>query len=234
MNTRFCPKCGSEKGPFVKGFCMDCFLKDHDLVQIDEEIKVERCVKCEKINLKGAWKENSVENIEEWVCKKVKLKEITDEKITIILNPEEEHTNAKVIISGELGGEPIRLEKEIKLKFKDTQCADCAKLSGDYYEAIIQMRFEGEMKDEKADEFESLLAQILRERHKRDGLAIVVKAIPLKTGADFLIGGKRAAKTAAEKIAKKFNTKVVSSYTLIGVDKTGKEKIRHTLCVRVK
>ncbi|MFH1586680.1 MAG: NMD3-related protein [Candidatus Diapherotrites archaeon] len=234
MNTRFCPKCGSEKGPFVKGFCTECFLKDNDLVKIDTEMEVERCVKCAKINLKGVWKEDSAENIEQWLAGKVKLKEITDEKITVILDPEEGYTNAKVIISGELRGEAIRLEKEIKLKFKDTQCLNCSKLSGDYYEAIIQMRFDGKMAEGKAGEFESMLAKILGERSKTDGLATVVNVTHLKTGADFLIGSKKAAKNAAEKIAKKFNTKVISSYTLIGVDKTGKEKIRHTHCVRVK
>ncbi len=50
---RFCPACGSEKGPFIQGLCRECFLQKQKLVEVPEKIEVTHCPVCNKIKLKG-------------------------------------------------------------------------------------------------------------------------------------------------------------------------------------
>jgi NMD protein affecting ribosome stability and mRNA decay len=74
----FCPRCGKEKGTFIKGFCLDCYLKGHELAQLPSLMQIEHCKKCGKIRFKGKWLSQSEELLKDFVRFNIKPKELKD------------------------------------------------------------------------------------------------------------------------------------------------------------
>ncbi|MFH1224684.1 MAG: NMD3-related protein [Candidatus Diapherotrites archaeon] len=233
--NRFCPRCGKEGTPenFVRGFCSACYSMEHAIVSVPRVIPVEHCKRCGKVRLHGSWEEQEEEALRALAAASVKSKDLSEPRIGVELEPSEQGaTVARVSISGKIDGSDVNVEKEILLRPQGALCDACMKLASDYYEATIQLRFEGrplqaEIK-ERLQELEDALRPILRE----DALAVVVAVKKVQRGIDVLIGSKRAAKLAAEALAKKTGGKAKRSYSLVGVDKSGKPKTRQTYCVR--
>ncbi|MDP6670183.1 MAG: NMD3-related protein, partial [archaeon] len=142
MKGMFCPKCGSTKGPFVKGLCKECFLKQNQLLAIPEEIKIEHCKFCNKIRLGGRWVEQSEEALKNFLIKKAKVKEFSDAKVSVSLEPLNETTLAKIEVVGVIDGNKISVEAETLMSQQETQCDPCMRLRSDYFEATVQIRFD--------------------------------------------------------------------------------------------
>jgi len=230
----FCPRCGKEKGPFVKGLCKDCWLERNDSIQVPDFLEIEFCKKCGKVRLSGKWVEQSERVLSEFVKKKIKLKDFDGEEVSVSIEPVgEKESIAFVEIKGRVGDTDLELEKEVLLKPKTVLCDPCMRLTSNYHEAILQVRYAGKTsllnKDTIFKEIESLLE---RERAK-DPLAGVAGIKDARNGFDVLIGSSKAGKKVAQSLAAAHNSKVVSSFKTIGVDKAGKEKKRFTYCVRV-
>ncbi|MBN1941353.1 MAG: hypothetical protein JW772_04185 [Candidatus Diapherotrites archaeon] len=226
MPTRFCPNCGTTKGPFFRGFCKKCFLKKNNLISVPEKILLERCKACGKIRVFGKWVSENPENIEKILLKQVKV---------LLEKPEikfEISDSGKVIVSakGFFENELAEVEAETSLDFAETRCDACMKLISYYHEAIIQIRGDNKKKLENAlDEAREIIAN----ESKRDSLSAIIDFKKSKNGFDLYIGSKRSAVRAARAIASKHNTSPIVSSKLVGVDKKGKQKKRLTYCVRI-
>ncbi len=232
---RFCPRCGKETNALIKGFCRECFLNGHEILLVDEELKFPKCKSCLKIKIKGAWFVESQKTLEEFLRSKMKLKEITNEKINLGMAPNADGSLSVLIsVSGTINEDKIEFEKEILLKPAIVLCDPCMRLVSDYHEAILQVRFaekpDAKAIDRKIDEINSMLAY----EKKADSLAQATKVTEETNGFDVFIGSAKAARRIAEALAKKAHTRVVSSSKLMGVDsKTGKANKRFTYCARV-
>jgi len=229
---KFCPKCGSKKGPFIKGFCNECFLKDNKLLDSIEAIEFQFCKRCNKIRVQRNWTEmNSIELIE-FIKSRVKSKEFLIHGIEVKLNelnglPFE----ALIEVKGTIEGHPLILNRVIKLKLVQGICDSCMKISSDYFEATLQARFNE--KNSKKEEIVLLEFQkLISEMNKKDPLSRIVKTNKISKGFDLVLSSNRAARVSSEKLAKKYFSKVIRSFSVVGVDKTGKEKRRYTYCVR--
>jgi len=238
MNKKFCPKCGATDKPLIKGFCLNCFLQDHpEIVQIDREIEFERCKKCGRIRVKGSWVEEREENLMEIVLSKLKLKEFSKPEIEIDfewLDEASGNYKAEIKVKGEIDNQKVEVKRETLLKAKTVVCDPCMRLTSQYHEAILQIRGG---KETAKKEFQDVLLQVnslLATEEKKDSLAKVVELHWKKNGFDVWIGSKHAAKIVAEKLAKKFKSKVTVSSKLLGRDREGREKYRFTFCVRLK
>ncbi|MEW6294972.1 MAG: NMD3-related protein [Candidatus Diapherotrites archaeon] len=229
----FCPKCGSKQKPFIKGFCMKCFLESKELIELPKELALEKCPHCSKFKLRNAWVEELWPSIEETVKSKVKALEGKIVSIEVSLKEErEEKITALAKIKMLAEGNPVQLLKEVPIKLSKVLCDPCMKLSSEYHESVIQIRFERE----KEGEWLSILEKMhekLEPLSRKDSLAKITKIEKERKGYDLWIGSKRAGKILAEDLARKFNSKVTYSYTTIGVKDSGKQKKRYTFCVRI-
>lgn len=232
---RFCPRCGKETSALIKGFCRDCFLLGHEILIVEPELKFPKCKSCGKIRIKGAWFAESPKNLEEFLRSKMKLKEITNEKINLGLAQNNDGSiSAQIGVSGTINEDKIEFGKEILLKPAIVLCDPCMRLVSDYHEAILQVRFaekpDAKAIDRKIDEINKML-----EYEKRaDSLSQAIKTTEATNGFDVFIGSAKAARRIAEALAKKAHTRVVSSSKLMGMDsKTGKANKRFTYCARV-
>ena len=55
MIFMFCVECGSTDKKMVGDICIDCFLKDFQMIEIPENIKVEICSHCNSRIEEGKW-----------------------------------------------------------------------------------------------------------------------------------------------------------------------------------
>ena len=232
---RICPKCGTSKGQFIGSFCTDCYLKDHELVQLPEKIEVEHCKVCNKIMYKGKWHEQTPENLESLVKLNIKTKEMGSEKISIDLEPMGDNTTlATVVTTGLIQNQEVTIEKETQLVPKDVMCDPCMRVQSYYHEAILQIRFKDEKPTEiKNEKIKNEVQQLLFFEKKKDPLADVIAIKKAKNGLDFFICSKKAARKTSAILASKYHSDQTVSYKTTGRDKFGKDKKRFTFCVRI-
>ncbi|MFH1239635.1 MAG: 60S ribosomal export protein NMD3 [Candidatus Diapherotrites archaeon] len=232
---RMCPKCGTNKGHFIGSFCTDCYLKDHDLVQIPEKIEIEHCKVCNKIRYRGKWQEQTPELIENLVKSNIKTKEMGSERISIDLEPMDDNTTiATVVLTGLVQNQEVTIEKETHLVPKEVMCDPCMRVQSYYHEAILQIRFKDEKPTAiKNEKIKKEIQQLLFFEKKRDPLSEAIAIKEAKNGLDFFIGSKKAARKISSILASKYKSDQTVSYKTTGRDKFGKDKKRFTFCIRI-
>lgn len=235
LTERFCPRCGKETSELIKGFCRDCFLLGHEILIVEPELKFPRCKSCGKIRIKGAWFAESQKNLEDFLLSKMKLKEITNEKINLGMAPNADGSlSVQIRVSGTINEDKIEFEKEILLKPAIVLCDPCMRLVSDYHEAILQVRFAEKPSNERVESEIARINKMLEYEKRADSLSQAIKTTEATNGFDVYIGSAKAARRIAEALAKKAHTRVVSSSKLMGIDsKTGKANKRFTYCARV-
>lgn len=234
MKPAFCPKCGKSKKKFLGALCEDCFLASKQLVLVPDALKATQCKQCGKLLLDGKWHAFSLDILEHWVKGKIKTKELDNVRIAVVGKPLE---NDAVLIAGEVVGELqgvlVKAPVQVTVALNASLCADCSKVRADYYESTIQLRFDSLPKGGPWLQVLDFVKQSVAELFVHDSLAQVSQVVRLKNGFDVYIGSKRAGKTVSDRLAKKWNGKVTRSFSLAGVDKSGKTRKRFTFLVRL-
>ena len=229
MLQRFCPKCGATEAEFIEGFCKNCYLQDHKMLEIPDKFEILFCKKCNRIKLKNDWiKYGNVESIAEYLLQKLKTEELKNADFKIKFMPQKEnYLSAKIFVKGKFKGVQISLEKDIEIKLAKTNCPDCSRIAGGYFEGILQVRSDNQKKIEKAKKF----VDYFLKRQKDDPLAKIIKRIPLPNGFDYYIGSKKVVFQLARELKEEFEGRMSTSNTLMGL-KEGSEIKRLTACVR--
>ncbi|MFC2174601.1 NMD3-related protein [archaeon] len=235
MKDRFCPKCGETSKSFYKGFCIDCFLADHPgLVEI-EGMAIKRCQRCLRVKSRGEWESGGSASMKEIVRSHVKT--LLDDAEISVERAEQSQTAEvyDVTVKGTLGGEEVTITKPFTVKYAKQICEVCSRKSGDYYEAIIQLRPKEKVVD--LNRLKTALIFLRNEAHalvKKDRKAEIFRYELVKNGIDIYFGSKRAAKISLQHLQATYRPVVKESYTLRGVNKeTGKNRYSVTYSVRL-
>ena len=229
--SRFCPECGDTAGPFIGSLCRTCFLSKNKAVEFPKGLIVEVCKRCGLTLAQGRWISLQSQAFRDFIAGKAKAGKIDKAVVSVEFGePSEQGMEASFAVKGFLESQPLFLEASVPLVFRNAMCDSCMKLSSNYHEAILQLRFSG--KNEKEEQELVALVQFLvaSDNSPLAGIAAIKKA---RGGVDFLIGSKKTAKKVAEALSRKFNSSYSHAAKLVGIDKTGKEKKRMTYCVRV-
>lgn len=232
---KFCPRCGRAVEKVFSGLCFDCFFEKNFGKNFPQKIVVEKCNRCEKLRFKGNWLEQSDKMLFGILESQKFLKDFGLKLLDVSFEGiDEKNLLANAVFSGNIGDKIFQFEKPIEFFFQPMICDPCMRTTSYYHEGIVQVRFES--KFSKKDEHDVLkkTSVVMGSLHKADSLAKIVDTIGQKTGVDFLIGSRKAAKILAESLSRQFNSEVKTSYTLVGVDSSGKQKKRHTYCIRIK
>ena len=229
----FCPRCGRETGPFIRGFCQECFQEKAKLVELPESIELEHCKKCGRVKVSGQWKEQNSFVVMAMVSSKIKGKELSVKDTDIeLFQLDNGNTIANVKIIGSIDSTKMVVEREVLIKAKSAICDDCSRIAGSYYEATVQVRFSEKPTPELMHEKMLILEGIMKELKKKKGLAEIIKFSQDKHGFDAQIGDKKSAKIAAERMSRATGNPIKVSSTLVGLDRNGVEKYRFTFLVR--
>ena len=198
----FCIKCGKEAT--VDNFCDDCFAAAHTMFGV----KPFNIFYCDICGIKN-------DDIKEQIADRIK----TDNKIDDVyvhLKIVGNKVHATVDCIGSIKGVKKREKKEVLIILRRKMCELHVKLSGGYYEALIQVR--GEHKETILKQLKKLLPE-----------KSVVDVEELKEGYNIKVMSKGTAAGAARVLKNKYTVK--DSYKLVG-SKKGQELYRNVYAVR--
>ena len=227
---QFCVKCGATTDALIKGMCVKCYLKRHELFEI-KDINIEVCVKCGKMKVKGRWGAYNFEAIGAEVASKVKfLLDVDQPKVNVTIEPINNiDFNATINIAGFIDGVLVEQNLEESFSLNKVSCDPCMKIVSNYREAIIQLRASSLS---EADAMLEITKTFLNEEKAKDSLASIVKASKLPKGYDLWIGSNKGAYKVVRKLERLYKIKAIESKKLIGEDQSRRLKYRFTYCLK--
>ncbi|MCR4336049.1 MAG: 60S ribosomal export protein NMD3 [archaeon] len=231
---RFCVKCGKETNQLINSLCKKCFLEKNKLIDLPKKIIIDVDKRTGRLRLGAAWIDESDAVLEKFIEDKVKklIKQKIDFDNLKVQILREDSVIARVSLDALVDNVKLGLVEDIELSFRRTLSDASMKLSSNYHEAIIQVRFlEKTNKKIEQEKVEEVLA-FLKEHKKKIELSAAVDIKNQVGGQDIFVGSNKAAKIVATKLARKYNTKIIYSNKLLGEDKHGKTNYRHTYCIR--
>lgn len=229
---RVCPQCGKPHDVFIEGICSTCYLLKNPLVFFNKDLAFERCKFCGKVKYLTRWMEFNHDMLNEYVRSHVKSKMVKEFELSFDLNEEEKKWVGIGHAKGLFEGAMLEQDIPIVIKKQGGVCDACMKLRSEYFEATVQIRFEGKTDHDRIRTIVQQSNQFLQSREKDDPLAVLMGVKPDKKGVDLIIGSKKAGKDLANYLGKNSEHSIVNSSSLLGV-KSGKAKKRYTFCVRL-
>ncbi len=218
-----CPLCGRKSEVGV--FCSDCYMKKNLKVEVPPTIELTRCRSCDSFLVKGKWvkgvseKDAALRAVRESVQSNIRR---LDKAGVLKVEAEKSQKGYEGIVTVKLAGSEKKLKTRVRVK--NVACPDCSRISGGYYEAVLQLRG-----DVKRETLEDIIARV--EKHK-DRFSFVANIKKVKGGYDIYLGSKKS----AEKIVKQFRGKaeIKKSFEDVGMDRQrGKKKHRFYYLIRL-
>ncbi len=198
MTDLICPKCGkkSSETRFIEAFCVDCYPVN---IRCPTKVEIEQCKNCEKIRLSGDWTEYSRKKIGELVISRCRG-EFSEAHYDL------DSQTASFTISK--GREQITTNRQITVEPRITMCLYCSRISGGYFEGIIQLRGDRKKVERVGGRLISILAKktfINKEEEKDGGLDIFVGSSKAVTGllSDLRIKADMTSKLVGRKEGKR-------------------------------
>ncbi|MCZ0859659.1 60S ribosomal export protein NMD3 [Methanocorpusculum sp. MG] len=146
LTSGFCPKCGA---PSVNGeLCGNCRVKDTVWITIQPRVECICCPSCGSTKTAGIWSDCQIEReelAETLVNSAISIhKDVQNiQKDIHIVDISVNRSIATVFVSGTLYGVPLETTQKVKIVWAREQCDRCCRISGSYYEGVIQVRATG-------------------------------------------------------------------------------------------
>ena len=236
----FCPECGSTDKEMVGNVCIDCFLKEFQMIELPKRITVQICSHCNSKLEEGKWSDEFIPE-EEIIYRALERNiNIADEVKNEIINLEIDQLKGTIAscyveVVGEVHGTRIEETHESEVKILKTVCPTCSKIQSGYYESVIQFRADKrEIKAEEYAKADEIVERTLQKQSSKDKLAYCPQIAKLKEGYDYYIGSFKTGKKVAEALTEEFGGIIKESPRLISEDKsTGKGLYRIWISVRI-
>ena len=236
----FCPECGSTDKEMIGDICIDCFLKEFQMIEIPKNIEVEICSHCNSKLEEGKWSDEFIPEDEIIYRALERNIKIADEVSNEIINLEIDQIKGTIAscyveVVGEVHGTQIDEVHETEVKLLKTVCPTCSKVQSGYYETVIQFRADSrEIKPQEYKKADEVVERTLIKQSKKDKLAYCPQIAKLKEGYDYYIGSFKTGKKVAEALTEEFGGIIKESPRLISEDKsTGKGLYRIWISVRI-
>ena len=221
MPGKFCFICGKKTDDLVDGLCEECHAANQELVKLPDKIEIIVCPRCNRMTIGNKQADLDLAKFLRYKAKK-------RGKIVHFTVSEGKNKRYKIKVMGYPRGMAKMKEEhhEIGIHFNKRMCMDCAKASGGYYEAIIQLRFKEEKSRLKQWDVVEEIKEMVR---MQDTYAFIEEK---KEGVNFKVGRKRAAKKITEQIRRRHDAEIKYTRKLI-TKKDGKDVFRDTYSVRI-
>lgn len=236
----FCIECGSENKQMVGEICIDCFLKEFEMIEIPKNISVEICSHCNSRLEEGKWSDSFIpeeEIIYRALERNIKINELVENEEINLEIDQIKGTIAECFVEvvGDVYGVTIDETHDTSVRILKTVCPSCSKLQSGYYESVIQFRADNrEIKSEEYNKADEIVARTLEKQAKTDKLAYCPQIAKLKEGYDYYIGSLKTGRKIAEALKDEFGGIIKESPRLISEDKsTGKGLYRIWISVRI-
>ena len=229
-----CIVCGTKEAS-IHGQCEDCYLK-HVQVTGAGSIEVTICPKCGAFKIGNNWSKGKMEQqLSRKIAAHLESKDpnvtLEVENNSVVLKRLEGKIEFLFDIKTEgqkMGGYPMTVPSRILLN----SCPTCNKISGSYYESIIQLRTLTAEYSPIIDKVLDGISGMLHKMHNNETDSFVSKIQPMKEGVDIYLGKKNDGIKVSKYIHDHYFSDTTRTKKLAG-RREGGDFYRYTFLVRL-
>ncbi len=238
MAAIFCPKCGKDTDILYDNVCRQCFVGNKKLLECPAVLHLRICPTCGSVFKRGKWslKEDEKETVLD--CAKDALAlDVQAENIELTLSPKQldySRYNVHIEAKAEIKGAPITTSQDTEVRINWETCDMCSRISGGYFEGIVQIRGDRRLPTEEELERCREIAEgvAARAQKKGDRLAFIPKIVEVEEGMDVYVGSIKLGKQICKAIIDVFGGRFSESPKLVGQRK-GEDLYRITFALRL-
>jgi nonsense-mediated mRNA decay protein 3 len=231
-----CLRCGKRE-QFRDSLCERCILETVKAVRINPVLQGSVCPSCNRIQRGKSWDE-CPGDLSDAACRiafsSIMVQNGTENPRTELSVDHSDNTLFRISGQSVSNYKGLVLKENIttEVRINLTQCPFCSRQSGNYFEAIIQLRGLEGLSD---SEIEDLLDQVRDSTKKmsyKDPNVFITKEEKVRGGFDFYMGENSFAKQLSMKLHDQYGGEYKWSSSLFG-RKEGRDVYRHTYLVRL-
>jgi nonsense-mediated mRNA decay protein 3 len=233
----FCPKCG--KPSETDGLCNQCKIGSTPWFTCDKRVQSTNCPSCGAIKVVNTWTDSEAERAElgpevaktaVHFHKDVKKPAIEVSIRDMTLN----RSRATLLIRGILYNKHVEATCTVEILWHKEQCDRCNRISGSYYEGIVQVRAEGRIPSTFEIESSASIAQQIEDTLQAGGerLSFISDMTPIHDGIDITIGSQHIGLLISQGITAQLGGRYTTHPKLVG-EKNGRQLFRITYSVRL-
>ncbi|MFY9801161.1 MAG: 60S ribosomal export protein NMD3 [Methanoregula sp.] len=237
IQDSFCPKCG--KPTDHEGLCNQCRIGDTPWFECDRRAKSTQCPSCGAIKQVNTWTDNERDRAE--LARELAMTAVhfhpDVRKPSMVISVEDNTLNrstATIMLKGLLYNTPVEGTCSVELIWHKEQCDRCNRISGSYYEGIVQVRADGRPPGTFELQMSAGIAQQVEDSLQAGGerLSFISDMNETREGLDITVGSQHIGSLIAQGIIAQLGGRVTTHPKLVG-EKNGRQLYRITYSVRL-
>lgn len=234
---KFCVECGKDCEQTVNGMCIDCFLKDRTLLSLPDHADLFVCTECGQYQRHGEWKSMSLETAVRQTAREV-LSCVKEGRITHTeseIDPRDDYNYGVTLRSTvDIDGFEAEGSASTIIRLKNTVCRICSRRTGNYYEAILQIRGSGrELDADLQDRALAKTEKIVDMVAMTDANAFITKMELVPGGVDVYLSLIALGRACCKELSDLFCAETDESSKLVGQTRDGLDMYRVSYLVRL-
>jgi len=237
IQDRFCPKCG--KITENEGLCGECQVLSTKWFTCDKRAMSTHCPSCGAIKVANTWSDSTKERADlapdlaksaVHLHPDVKNAEIDVTVVDMTVN----RSRAYLVIRGELYDKPVEEKCTVELVWHKEQCDRCNRISGSYYEGVVQVRADGRIPSRYEILMVLSIAQQVEDNLQSGGerLSFINDMNEIHDGVDIIIGSQHIGVMICKNIIAQLGGRYTTHPKLVG-EKCGRQLFRITYALRL-
>ncbi len=235
IRDSFCPRCGRPS----EGICEACTGIEIPWVRIDPMVRVTTCPVCGAIQERGGWVLRSGEKpelVEQAIRSAVHFRpEVREARYESACRDwSSNRTRCQVRAEGIYRGIPVQESAEIEIFWKGELCTRCSRMSGGYYEGVVQVRATGRPVSLRERDIAISVAEGIENslREGGDPLSFISRIDEVHEGLDIVVGTQAMGRSIGQGILARLGGTLSTHPKLVG-EKNGIPVYRVTYAVRL-
>jgi nonsense-mediated mRNA decay protein 3 len=233
----FCPKCG--KPSETDGLCSQCRIGSTPWFTCDKRVQSTNCPSCGAIKVVNTWTDSVAErsDLGPEIAKSavhfhsdVKKPSIEVTVRDLTLN----RSHAALVLRGILYNKPVEGTCTVEILWHKEQCDRCNRISGSYYEGVVQVRAEGRTPSTFEIQTSASIARQVEDTLQSGGerLSFISDMNEIHDGLDIIIGSQHIGLLISQGIIAQLGGRYTTHPKLVG-EKNGRQLFRITYSVRL-
>ncbi len=238
MRNIVCPRCGKQTEKLIDNVCPQCYFEHFELAELPLVLHAKICSGCGAVFDRGRWMDEG--DLDDIVIRTVESQLMIHEQaddIDIYIEPRQltPHLYRILVeVNARVKGKAVHKELKCEVRIIREACDRCSRISGGYFEGILQLRADGRTPSAEEVRLCKQIADSVVEkmRQKGDRLSFITDFIELKEGTDLYVGSANTCRHICKEIITKIGGSYSESPTLFG-QKDGKDIYRITFSMRL-
>jgi nonsense-mediated mRNA decay protein 3 len=237
ITDRFCPKCGQPTE--TEGLCSRCRAGSVQWLSCESRVQSVHCPACGALKQAGVWTDTDRDRkslADELVRGAVHVhRDVQGKEVQVrVTDISANRSRASVTVKGRLYGQPVEGGCELTIAWVKEQCDRCNRISGSYYEGVVQVRAEGRQPSPYENQTAAAIAYDTESALQTGGerLSFVSDVTETRDGLDIVVGSQHIGLAIAQKITSELGGRYTTHPKLVG-EKNGRQLYRITYSVRL-